>query len=260
MNKILTFFNNLFGQKNLLIGILGAAVIILILLHIDSCNGAKADAQRVRQDSAAMQNKLVVEKNKAGQFQTSIVAYEGKVSDLDKYSKDLEVKVKDLKNRKPSVMIQTKIVYVHDTIDLTDSIIDKRDGRYMLKWDYTNKDSSEILQGNSTFIAIPVFNEKDYTYVLNVTHAKTQITKDQLKLDFVVGVAKNTKTGLDEIFITPQNKNVTIGSLKGAILNKPKEKMYSVSFNLGYGMVYTRGTIGFGPYFGIGISRNIFRF
>src|ERR1035437_6907878 len=224
MNKILTFFNNLFGQKNLLIGILSAAVIILIILHINSCNGAKADAQRVRQDSAAMQNKLVVEKNKAGQLQTSVDAFEGKTSDLGKYSKDLESQVKDLKNRKPSVIIQPKLVYIHDTINLNDSVYDEKDGRYMLKWEYASKDSSEILQGNSTFIAIPVFNKTNLSYVLNVTHAKTQITKDQLKLDFTVGVAKNTKTGLDEIFITPESKYVTVGSLKGAILNKPKEK------------------------------------
>src|ERR1039458_8430818 len=109
MNKVFTFFINLFSQKNLLIAILFATVIILVLLKIDGCNSAKANAQHAMQDSIAMQNKLTVALNKAGKLQTSIVAYEGKTSDLDKYSKTLEKQVADLKNRKPSVIIETKI-------------------------------------------------------------------------------------------------------------------------------------------------------
>lgn len=261
MNKVLTFFINLFSQKNLLIAILFATVIILVLLKIDGCNSAKANAQHAMQDSIAMQNKLTVALNKAGKLQTSIVAYEGKTSDLDKYSKTLEKQVADLKNRKPSVIIETKIVYVHDTIRLLDSVIDEKNGNYELKWAYKSKDSTELLEGNSQFNAIATFNKTNSSYKLDVTHASTMITKDQLKLDFVVGVAKNTKTGLDEIFVTPQSPNVKVGSLQGAILNAPKKKLYSVSFNLGYGIIYnTNRTIGIGPYFGIGVSRNIFNF
>ena len=260
MNTILTFLKNTFSNKNLLLTIFGIVIILLIFLNLRTCNNNKIDNQQAKQDSAAIKNVIVVEKNKAGLSQSSIDAYEGTISQLKNYNIELSKQVGDLKNRKPSVIIQTQTIYVHDTIKLLDSVVDEKGGKYALYWKYMSKDSSEIIEGNSDFNASSTFNKSNLTYKLNIQHATTIITKDQLKLNFVVGVAKNNKTGLDEIFITPQNSNIKVGELKGAILNKPKEKKYNVSFNLGYGVNYQNGTFGLGPYFGIGLSKSIFSF
>ncbi len=76
-------------------------------------------------------------------------------------------------------------------------------------------------------------------------------------MDFVVGVAKNKKTNLNEIFVTPKDANVHVGKLEGAILDTPKQHNFSISAQVGYGIVYGKGNLTFGPYVGVGFSYNL---
>jgi hypothetical protein len=106
-----------------------------------------------------------------------------------------------------------------------------------LSWIYVNKDSSRYLEGNSVFKAL-FENSK-----LNITPKYTELVKDMLFIDLFVGVAKNKKTGFDEIFVTPKNPDIKIKSLQGAILEKKKLGI-DLSFSAGYGIVYSGKGLG----------------
>ena len=254
--KISQFISGLFEKKNLLIFILTAVVVILILLNLKTCGNLKEQKAVAKQNEEAMKNELVVEKNKSGFYQTTVVAYSGKISDVEKYSEELSKEIKDLKNRKPKVIIKTQIVYVGDTATSKNSLVDKGDGNYDLNWDFVNADSSRILKGTSSFNAKANFLN-DKTYSLNILPGTTSILQDELIMDFVVGVVKNKKTNLKEIFVIPKNKNVHVGKLEGAILEEPKPKRLSLSAQLGYGIVYGKQNLTFGPYIGLGLSYNL---
>lgn len=247
----------LFENKNLLIFILLAAVVVLIMTNFKSCSGAKYDREQALQNEQAMKKVITTEKNKNGELQHSIIAYEGKVKDLSKYSEGLAEDVKALKNRKPEVIIRTKLVYVGDTSKkVQNTLKDKGNGNYDLEWKFANKDSTRLLEGKSSFSAALEVSE-DSLYRIKVTPGQTQVTKDELAIDVTVGVAKNKKTGYDEIFVTPKDTNIKVRSLEGAILNRTKPSKFSVSAQLGYGVTFGTNGIGVGPYVGVGISYNL---
>jgi hypothetical protein len=254
--KILKFLNDLFAKKNLLIFILTASIVILVLLNFKSCGDLRKQKDLSAQNEEAMKKELIVEKNKSGYLQTSVVAFEGKIKDIENYSKDLADEIKDLRNRKPEVIIKTQVVYVGDTGTSKNSLTDKGNGNYDLDWNFISPDSSRILKGKSSFNAkANIFDNK--TYSLQILPGTTSILQDELKLDFVVGVAKNKKTGFDEIFVTPKNPNVHISKLEGAIIPSKKQRDFSISAQLGYGISLSKGKISLGPYTGIGISYNL---
>ena len=65
----------------------------------------------------------ILEKNKSKKLQYSIAAYMSKMNKLEIYDKDLQEEVNNLKNRKPEVIIKTKIEYVHDTIFMSNILL-----------------------------------------------------------------------------------------------------------------------------------------
>lgn len=257
MNNILSKIIAIFSKRNLVIFILSAAVVILCSLYINSCGKLKQQNAEAKQNAEAMKKELTTEKDKNGNLQASIVAFEGKIKDVEQYSKELSEDIKVLRHRKPEVIIRTQLVYVDDTVKTKNKLMNNGNGNYDLDWDYVNSDTSRTLKGISSFSAKVNIFEDNKTYKLDILPGTTKITQDILKIDATVGVIKNKKTGFDEIFVTPKNPNITVGKLEGAILNKPKQNNFSISAQLGYGMVYGNSNVTFGPYAGIGLSYNL---
>jgi hypothetical protein len=260
INKILNVLNSVLEKKNPLIFILAGAVVFLIMTNLNTCRSKSESERLAEQNAEAMKKEIRVEKNKNGELQSSIVAFEGKSKDLGKYSEDLKKEVDALKNRKPQVIIKTQVMYIGDSANVPNSLTDNGNGIYDLNWSYSNEDSTRVLGGKSSFSATVDLNKADFSYKLNVKPGTTQISTDILRLDFVVGVAKNKKTGFDEIFVTPKNTNVTVGKLEGAILDKKRDKRFSAGPIVGYGITYNGNGIGTGPFIGIGIGYSFIKF
>ena len=257
IKKGLDILKKLFENKNLFIFTLMTAVVLLVMLQFKSCNDLKALKNQSIQNEEAMKKELVVEKNKSGFYQTSIVAFEGKIKDVQKYSEDLAKEIKDLKNRKPEVIVKTEVVYIGDTTTSKNSLTDKGNGNYDFDWNFINADSSRILKGKTSFSAKANILNDNKTYFLNISPGTTSILQDELKLDFVVGAVKNTKTGLSEIFVTPKSPNVHVRKLEGAIIPESKPNNFNISAQVGYGIVYGGNNLSFGPYIGVGLSYNL---
>jgi hypothetical protein len=244
-------------MNNSLINFILIAIIFgLALFNWRSCEVNKELEANYSQNVEAMKKEIVVEKNKNGELQSSIIAFQGGIDEVKIYSEELYNEIKALKNRKPSMISRTEIIYRDTNITVNNNIIDTiglDKDEYRLSWKYANLDSTRILEGNSVFAA-RFLNEK-----LQISPISTTITLDELKLEFVVGVALNKKTKYNEIFVTPKNPNITISKLEGAILDKKKMGI-NISVTGGCGAVYGNGQLGFGPFVGIGISKPIFRF
>lgn len=233
-----------------------AIIIILIITNWTSCQNKKDIEQKNKQNEEAIKNKIVIERNENGDLQNSIAAYESNIKELKNYNIDLYNEVKALKNRKAKVIINTRLVYAIDTQFVYSNTIDTiglDKDEYRLSWVYRNLDSSRILEGNSVFKAL-FQNSK-----LNITPKYTELIKDELFIDLVVGVAKNKKTGFDEIFVTPKNPDIKIKSLQGAILEKKKLGI-DLSISAGYGLNYSGKGFGFGPLIGLSISKPLIKF
>jgi len=233
-----------------------AVIVVLIITNWTSCEARKDDSKKYAQNTEAMKKEINVEQNKNGELQSSVAAYKGRVKDLDEYSEELAKEVDALKKRKPIVVTRFKTIYEVDTFYVSNTIVDTvglNKDEYRLSWDYSNSDSTRALEGNSLFTA----NLNDGT--LSVKPGLTTITRDELMLDFTVGVVKNKKTKFDEIFVTPKNPNITIRELEGAILGRSKLGI-NISFNAGYGVYYGNKQFGLGPFVGISISKPIIKF
>tara|TARA_B100000963_G_C22610129_1_gene664454 strand:+ start:1235 stop:2023 length:789 start_codon:yes stop_codon:yes gene_type:complete len=233
-----------------------AVIVVLIITNWTSCEKRKDDKQKYIQNTEAMKKEIKVEANKNGELQSSVAVYEGKVRDLSEYSEDLAEEVKALKRRKPTVITKFETVYKVDTIYISNTVLDTvglEDDEYKLAWDYKSLDSTRVLEGNSLFEA--KVNDGN----LSITPGLTTITRDELILDFTVGVAKNKKTKFNEIFVTPKNPNITIRNLEGAVLGRAKLGI-NLSFNAGYGVYYGNKQFGLGPFVGLSISKPLIKF
>lgn len=241
------------NYKNL---IMIAIIVVLLITNWTSCE-KNIESKKVHiQNVEAIKKQIVVEKNKNNEMQSSIVAYKGTVKTLNEYSQELEGEVKKLKNRKPIVVTKFKTLYRVDTFYVTNTILDTfglNKNQYRLSWKYSNLDSTRMLEGNSLFDV-----ELNYGN-LKIKPGLTSITKDELFLDFTVGVVKNKKTKYEEIFVTPKNPNITIRNLEGAIIKKTKLGI-NLSFNVGYGVHYGSNNFGLGPFAGLSISKPIIKF
>ena len=71
-----------------------------------------------------LRKRLLWRKIKNGELQSSIVAFVGNNRELKDYSKELNEEVKNLKNRKPSIITKIKTVYKVDTQYVYNNIID----------------------------------------------------------------------------------------------------------------------------------------
>jgi|ERR1035437_108195 hypothetical protein len=257
LTQISQFISKILSQKNLLIFILAAALIIISMCWFKSCGDLKDEQAREKQNTEAQKNKLDTTRDKNGNLQTSIVVFEAKnAKDVKNYSDSLEKAITALKNRKPEVIIQTKIVYkLRDTIIIKNTVVNDGNGKYELPWSYTSKDTSMILAGTSTFTA----RYDTTTFKIKFSPGQTFITTDELRLDFTVGEALNTKTGLKEIFVTPSDPNVHVRSLHGVSIGQDKKpSKFSFGTQLGVGMVYNKGLIVPGPCLSVGLSYRLF--
>lgn len=255
--RINVVVQNVKSKPGLLKFIALAVIAVLIVTNIMSFSGRRNDKKAYEQNNAAMKKELVTEKNKNGELQTSVAAFTGREKDLKEYSEELYAENKALKNRKPKVITKFETVYRADTATANNTTIDTvglDKDEYRLSWDYHNEDSTRFLAGNSTFFA-KIMNNR-----LDIRPNVTTITDDQLRLDFVTGLVTNKETGLDEIFITPKNPNVTIGSIEGAVIEKSDGLGINLSLSAGYGFAYVKDQLGTGPVIALTLSKPLIKF
>jgi hypothetical protein len=253
--------------------IVGIIFLLLFLNQSNSTNKLKSELKRQeqvsKQNMAALNDSIKVYKNKIGQLTYSKPIADMSAKDIEKYFPDLYVR---LKNELGEVKIiwKTEIEYV-DTGSVVNSVIKLKNNQYALGYNYYSKDSLLHIKSTNTFFADLVLMETEDNvdkYSITMQPGISTIDEMSLKLGFTTGIKK--EGSLYKIFITPDNKNITVNHIEGAdvsnIINPPtpstKYKKWSIGPYIGFGAYInsTNKSVQLGPEAGIGLQYTLFRF
>lgn len=253
--------------KNILIlGALIANIGVLIYL-IQSNNNTERKLDIATQNMMAKQDSVSMEiENGMRVFSRYSGAFD-KIDDIEKALPNLYNAVDKLKNKK-NITNATYITNVYSDTSKKDlpTIVEKIDSNtYKFKWEY--KDSTRTLAGETTvdiekqIISQAVNGDTALYYgekIINITPKGTNITNDQLKLSLLVGVRREGKH--DRIFVVPDDPNVTVTDIEGAVY-KRKEKKWGLSGYSGYGVQYDpiNKQISSGIQVGVGVTYTFLR-
>lgn len=261
--------NPLFYQLLIVVGLLiaGYFTITLFLNRLDNLNFQNEQNQqnivaltdsvrKTREDNRAVYSKFQM------QF--------GSIKELQQTMPKLFKKIDGLENSESITNITNVTNVYSDTSkrDIPTDVIRNADSTYTLKWQYVSGDSSRILAGETIIdiqgkIIKSNLNGEETTYyseeTLQIEPQGTNITKDMLRLQLLVGTRRNGK--YDEIFVVPNNPNVTITDVEGAQIKRKMKR-----FGIG---PYIGGGFGYNPFnnqfetniqIGVGVTYSIIRF
>lgn len=245
--------------------ILIAAVVILILLNIRSCNNITGIENTNKQNITALTDSIRVYKTKNGKLIYEKAAYISENGSLKDLNKDLADELKYLKDN-PIVIIKTKIVIKHDTVKVP--IYPTKPGVWKdgiftqnFSWNLSkefNKDNYRKLSGNFDAMV-------DTNYRLSTS--ELQITQDEFGMSFTTGLTEN-KDGLLEINVSSDYPGFKPTSIEGALIDPKKSdvlkkyfppKRWALGVYCGYGLYFdpTNMRVGSGVQLGVGLQYNI---
>jgi hypothetical protein len=219
----------------------------------------------LQQNVFALNDSIRTYKTKNGDLVYEKGALISENGSLKTLNKDLANEVQYLKDH-PIVIIKTKIVIKHDTIEVPVYIgnpIWNEDGSVTreLKWNY----EKDFGKGNSRKLAGKLNVTVDTT--MNLTSAPVHITDDEFSLAITTGLTEN-KDGLLEIFVKSDYPGFSVSSMDGALIDPKKSdvlkkyfppKKWALGVYGGFGPYVDpfSARVGLGVHIGIGLQYNI---
>jgi hypothetical protein len=247
-------------QRNLTIII---AIIIILLMR--SCSGSSSEVNSLKQNVFALNDSIRTYKTKTGTLVYEKGALIAENGNLKKLNKGLADDIKYLKDH-PIVVIQTRIIIKHDTIEVPVYISNpvwNEDGSVSreLKWSY----DKDFGKGNSRKLS----GKLDITVdtAMNLTSTPVHITDDEFSMAITTGLTEN-KEGLLEIFVKSDYPGFSVSSMDGALIDPKKSdvlkkyfppKKWSLGLYTGFGPYVDpfNAKIGMGVQLGIGLQYNL---
>ena len=225
-------------QRNLTIVI---AIIIILLMR--RCSTSDGDINTLRQNVFALNDSIRTYKTKTGSLVYEKGALISENGNLKNLNKGLSDEVKYLKDN-PIVIIKTKIVVKHDTIEIPVYIsapVYNQDGSISseLKWNY----DKDFGNGNSRKLSGKIDITIDTS--MNLTSTPVHITDDEFSIAISTGLTEN-KDGLLEIFVKSDYPGFSVSSLDGALIDPKKSEVLKKYFPPKRWALGVYG--GFGPY------------
>lgn len=252
--------------------ILVIAAVLVLLLFLNQCNTTrklKKEMQRQeqisKQNMAALSDSLKVYKNNAGQISYSKPIAQMSPEEIKKYFPELYTSLEAALG-KVQVIWKTHIEY-RDTGSVKNAIVQLDSNKYSLNYDYYSPDSSLHVKSTNTFFAEAKLVDKEKNQYKVITAPGISTINDlTLKMGFTTGISK--EGDLYKIFITPDNKKVTVGDIVGAdvsnMINPPqppsKNKRWSIGPYIGFGMSFGKGTYQIGPGVGVSLQYSVLKF
>ena len=217
--------------KNVIIGLL--TIICIILIFSTTCS-LRHNAD-YRNNIEALTDSVHVYKLKNGELLYSKKMLTGDLSNAEqqlgvtkKQLKEIERQLKSKTEQLTKIEGQIKVdtIVMHDSVYVQDSL---------LKSNFNYKDQWLSMSGRVTV------NKQQITTSLHT------LTMD---VPIIYGVTDN-----DDVFVTTENPYVSIKEINGMKTPK-KTPNWNIGFQLGFGAQYDLryNTVGYGPYFGIGVS------
>ncbi len=267
--NVLKFITDPKNTRMLLLG----GIVILMLLLLQQCNaknGLREELEAQKAETQRISNNYEASQDTIKQYQVDGNTWRAEKSGYELTLDELKGKYSDLlgdfeieKNRPPKVVIKTEYK-IKETINNVPVLIgvDGLGNKYMFFNDSLRHDSINyrILDGKIPYDL--VFNPIDSTYKLVPGSANFNL---ELGKNLNLGLFQDKKTKKITIMADTDYPGVTFTNIQGAsIMDDPANKSvlrsmrkpWGLGLNFGYGTIITpsTGTIGFGPYVGIGLS------
>lgn len=191
------------------------------------------------------------------------------INEMKKQMPELFQEIKGLKNQKNITHVtNTYISYTDTIINIPTTAQKIDDNSYELSWLYQTPDGNRVIEGKTYVDIIKELTKiqydstdtnKFFTYekFINLNPKGTDILKDELKIKLTVGLRKNK--GYDEIFVIPHNENIIISDIKGAKIERKKQR-WSIGPYIGAGIGYYDNKITPNIQIGVGLQQNILKF
>jgi len=246
---------------------------VLLILFLRQCNSTNNWKNKLKQEKFenaqnihALKDSIKEEYNK-----NNIKSFSKAIAIMSK--EELQENFPDLYNSFKNEFGEVKyithtIIKYKDNGQTSNAVVKLDSNHYYVGSNYINKDSTIQIVGKSYFYADILKNDSAYNLIV-----KPDITVYD-SISFSIGLTTGIKKQDDiyRIFVTPDNKNVNIVSLKGADVSNfinslefPKQQMkkkkWSIGPNIGYSILLSKNNqVYHGVSVGISVQYSIFNF
>lgn len=265
LNKIKPYLSILNNRSIYVIGI--ALLIMLLLKQCNATADAKQEADRNFNNLLAQRDSVIILESKNGNMLAERAAFQLKFSELSKEQKDLIQRLELSGKKKPSVVIQTEIVYKDSSILVPVAATQVGDDKFLEfshnpKLPGTNKLAiSGQLPYSVSVDTIWDANDKKFRFVSSVIPGSAKLSIEQ-KIDLVTGLYTDPKTGRLYVRASTTFPGITFSEMQALDMVddpatkkalKDARKPFGLGVSVGYGL--TVGNNGFisGPTVGLGL-------
>jgi hypothetical protein len=267
LNKFKSYLSVVNSRAIYLIGI--AVLVMLLLKQCNATADAKKEAERNFNNLLAERDSVRVLESKNGNMLVERAAFQLKYNELTEEQEELIDRLELSGKRKPSVVIQTEVVYKDTSIMVPVAATQEGDNTY-LKFTHnpTLPGTNRLLIAGQlpyTVDTDTIWDPSDkskFKFVSTVIPGTAKLSMEQ-KIDLVTGLYTDPKTGRLFVRASTSFPGITFSEMQALDMVddpatkkalKQARKPFGIGFSIGYGLTVGKDGYIAGPSVGLGLT------
>ena len=267
LNKFKSYLSVVNSRAIYLIGI--AVLVMLLLKQCNATADAKKEAERNFNNLLAERDSVRVLESKNGNMLVERAAFQLKYNELTEEQEELIDRLELSGKRKPSVVIQTEVVYKDTSIMVPVAATQEGDNTY-LKFTHnpTLPGTNRLLIAGQlpyTVDTDTIWDPSDkskFKFVSTVIPGTAKLSMEQ-KIDLVTGLYTDPKTGRLFVRASTSFPGITFSEMQALDMVddpatkkalKQARKLFGIGFSIGYGLTVGKDGYIAGPSVGLGLT------
>ena len=267
LNKFKSYLSIVNSRAIYLIGI--AVLVMLLLKQCNATADAKKEAERNFNNLLAERDSVRVLESKNGNMLVERAAFQLKYNELTEEQEELIDRLELSGKRKPSVVIQTEVVYKDTSIMVPVAATQEGDNTY-LKFTHnpTLPGTNRLLIAGQlpyTVDTDTIWDPSDkskFKFVSTVIPGTAKLSMEQ-KIDLVTGLYTDPKTGRLFVRASTSFPGITFSEMQALDMVddpatkkalKQARKPFGIGFSIGYGLTVGKDGYIAGPSVGLGLT------
>jgi hypothetical protein len=267
LNKFKSYLSVVNSRAIYLIGI--AVLVMLLLKQCNATADAKKEAERNFNNLLAERDSVRVLESKNGNMLVERAAFQLKYNELTEEQEELIDRLELSGKRKPSVVIQTEVVYKDTSIMVPVAATQEGDNTY-LKFTHnpTLPGTNKLLIAGQlpyTVDTDTIWDPSDkskFKLVSTVIPGTAKLSMEQ-KIDLVTGLYTDPKTGRLFVRASTSFPGITFSEMQALDMVddpatkkalKQARKPFGIGFSIGYGLTVGKDGYIAGPSVGLGLT------
>ena len=267
LNKFKSYLSVVNSRAIYLIGI--AVLVMLLLKQCNATADAKKEAERNFNNLLAERDSVRVLESKNGNMLVERAAFQLKYNELTEEQEELIDRLELSGKRKPSVVIQTEVVYKDTSIMVPVAATQEGDNTY-LKFTHnptlpgTNKllIAGQLPYTVDTDTIWDPSDKSNFKFVSTVIPGTAKLSMEQ-KIDLVTGLYTDPKTGRLFVRASTSFPGITFSEMQALDMVddpatkkalKQARKPFGIGFSIGYGLTVGKDGYIAGPSVGLGLT------